>query len=148
MRTSAEEQHHRKLENMYLQAPCNQYYAPQLTIGRGEAHVVIPVREDLYHAARAVHGAAYFKAVDDAAFFAANSLIDDVFVLTTNLNCYLLRPITAGEIRSHARVVSQTTSMLLAESVVTDAEGQEIARGMGVFVRSKTRLEDVPGYRM
>jgi uncharacterized protein (TIGR00369 family) len=148
MTTSTEEQHFRKLENMYHRAPCNQYYEPRLTVSQGKAQLVIPVKEELYHSARAVHGAAYFKAVDDAAFFAANSLVDDVFVLTTSLNCYLLGPITSGEIRAQARVVSQTKSMLLAESVVTDAEGHEIARGMGSFVRSRIRLEDVPGYHL
>ena len=146
MTTPPEEQHFRKLENMYHGAPCNQYYEPRLTVSRGEAELVIPVREDLYHSARAVHGAAYFKAIDDAAFFAANSLVDDVFVLTTNLNCYLLRPVAEGEIRAIGRVVSQTQSTILAEAVLTDSEGREIGRGTGSFARSRINLDTVPGY--
>ncbi len=38
----------------------------------------------------------YFKALDDAAFFAANSVVEDVFVLTTNFNIQLLRTVTEG----------------------------------------------------
>jgi acyl-coenzyme A thioesterase PaaI-like protein len=35
-----------------------------------------------HHSIHAVHGSVYFKALDDAAFFAVNSLVEDVFVLT------------------------------------------------------------------
>jgi len=81
-------------------------------------------------------------------FFAANSLVEDVFVLTTTLNCYLLRPIVIGEIRAEGRVVSQSKSIIIAETVVTDADGREIARGSGSFMRSKTALDGVPGYAL
>ncbi len=145
---SVNEEHYRKLENMYLSAPCNKYYAPQLRISEGRAELVIEARQDLHHAGGAVHGAAYFKAIDDAAFFAASSLVEDVFVLTANLNCYLTRPIVSGEMRAAGRVVSRTKSTFLAETVITDSEGNEIGRGMGSFVHSQTRLSDVPGYRL
>ena len=36
------------------------------------------------HAAGAVHGSYYFKVLDDACYFAANSLVSDVFVLTVS----------------------------------------------------------------
>ena len=138
--------HYRKLENMYLGAPANAYYKPQIRIGAGRADMVLPVRPDLYHAAGAVHGAAYFKVIDDAAFFAANSLVLDVFLLTASLNCYLVRPVTEGEIRAAGRAVCETRSMFLAETVLTDSDGNEIGRGSGSFVRSKIKLDTVPGY--
>ena len=141
------EAHYRRLETMYLGAPANAYYEPRIHIEEGRAEVVLPVRQELYHAAGAVHGAAYFKAIDDAAFFAANSLVFDVFLLTASLNCYLVRPITEGEIRAEGRAVCSTRSVILAETVLTDSEGNEIGRGSGSFVRSKIKLETVPGYR-
>ena len=140
--------HYRKLEKMYLGAPVNAYYKPRIHIGQGRADLVFPVREDLYHAAGAVHGASYFKAIDDAAFFAANSLVFDVFLLTASLNCYLVRPVTAGEIRAEGRTVCETRSVILAETVLTDSDNNEIGRGSGSFVRSKILLETVPSYRM
>jgi acyl-coenzyme A thioesterase PaaI-like protein len=39
-----------------------------MCVDEGYAEVVIPVRQDLLHAAGAAHGAVYFKALDDAAF--------------------------------------------------------------------------------
>jgi len=140
--------HCRKLENMYLGAPVNAYYKPEIRIGQGRADLVFPVRQDLYHAANAVHGASYFKAVDDAAFFAANSLVFDVFLLTASLTCYLVRPITEGEIRAAGCAVCETRSVILAETVLTDSDGNEIGRGSGSFVRSKIKLDSVPGYRL
>jgi hypothetical protein len=35
------------------------------------------VRPDFFHAAHAVHGSVYFKALDDAAFFAVASLVQE-----------------------------------------------------------------------
>jgi len=72
-------EHYRKLEHMYASAPCNKYYAPTLQVGDGYAELIISVRSDFFHSAGAVHGAVYFKALDDAAFFAVSSLVDDVF---------------------------------------------------------------------
>ena len=59
--------HFQKLTRMYLGAPINRYFAPRIEISRGQAVVTLPVREDFHHAASAVHGAVYFKALDDAA---------------------------------------------------------------------------------
>jgi len=63
------EEHYRKLERMYASAPCNKFYAPTLRVGNGRTELIIPIRSDFCHSAGAVHGAAYFKALDDAAFF-------------------------------------------------------------------------------
>ena len=76
----SKEEHYRKLERMYLNAPVNEYYVPEIHISEGQAQVSIPVRRDFFHAAEAVHGAVYFKLLDDSSFFAANSLVEDVFV--------------------------------------------------------------------
>jgi len=140
------EDHYRKLERLYLTAPVNEYYAPTIHIGDGCAEVVIPVRRDLHHAAHAVHGVAYFKVLDDAAFFAANSLVRDVFVLTTSFNVYFTRPVTEGEMRATGRVVHQSRRLLIAESRVVDSEGRELGRGSGTFMPSRIPLTPDVGY--
>ena len=141
------ETHFRKLENMYHAAPCNHYYQPRLTVGEGQAEVIIPIRESLFHAAGAAHGAVYFKALDDAAFFAANSLVEDVFVLTASLNVYLTRPVSSGEVRASGRVVSQSGSQLIAEAILYDSDDREIAIGTGCFRRSRIALTEKIGYK-
>lgn len=139
--------HFRKLERMYAAAPCNEYYEPELSIEEGRATLTMPVKEEQFHAAHAVHGSTYFKALDDAAFFAANSLVEDVFVLTSQFNLYLTRPITEGWMEAEGEVVHESGSQFIADAVVKNSEGQVIARGTGNFVKSRIELDESVGYR-
>ncbi|NDJ74843.1 MAG: PaaI family thioesterase [Chloroflexi bacterium] len=143
------EAHFRKLENMYRHAESSIYHESTMTItGEGRAEVVIPVREDFYHGAKAVHGSVYFKALDEAAFFAVNSLVEETFVLTANFNIYLLRPITEGVMRAVGQVVHHTRTQFIAESVLYDGDGNMLARGSGTFVRGKTPLSPAINYEL
>ena len=74
------EAHYRALEKMYLSAPINSIYEPRISVSHERAEITIDVKESLFHAAGAVHGSVYFKMLDDAAFFAANSIEADHFV--------------------------------------------------------------------
>jgi len=140
-------EHCRKLERMYASAPCNEYYAPILTVSNGTAVLVIAIREDFFHSAGSTHGSVYFKALDDAAFFAVNSLVEDALVLTVNFNVYLTRPVSHGKIKATGKVVHASGNVFIAESLLFDIEGREIARGSGSFVRSKIKLSSDIGYR-
>ena len=95
----------------------------------------------------AAHGSVYFKAIDDAAFFAVNSLVEDVFVLTVNLNVYLTRPISHGEMRAVGKVVFSSKNLFVADARITDSKGREIGRGSGMFTRSKIKLNPEIGYK-
>jgi uncharacterized protein (TIGR00369 family) len=139
-------EHHRRLERMYAKAPINEYYAPKLTVGDGTAEVVIEVKPEFYHAGAAVHGSVYFKALDDAAFFAANSVVDDAFVLTATFYVQLIRPVREGKMRAIGKLVQSGATTLFAESVLYDDNGREIARGQGSFVRSRVALTPEMGY--
>ncbi|HEY2852283.1 MAG TPA: PaaI family thioesterase [Gemmatimonadaceae bacterium] len=141
-------EHFRRLERMYASAPINQFFAPRLHIPEaGVAELRMTVRPDFHHAAHAAHGAVYFKALDDATFFAANSVVEAVFVLTVSFNLYLTRPVSEGEIVARGRVVSRSKRLYLAEGVLEDARGREIARGSGAFMPSAIPLADEIGYR-
>lgn len=144
---ASSEIHYEKLARMYASAPVNASYAPTLVVRAGEAEVSFAVGPSLHHAAGAVHGAVYFKALDDAAFFAAQSCVRDVFVLTVSFNLYLVRPVVAGTVRAVGRVTHQSRRLLVAESVLTDARGRELARGSGSFLKSTTPLTEEIGYR-
>jgi uncharacterized protein (TIGR00369 family) len=135
------------LERMYAEAPVNKLFEPKLTVGEGRAEVVIPVRPALFHAAGAVHGSVYFKAMDDAAFFAANSLVRDRFVLTASFTIYFLQPVSEGEMRAVGRVVHSTRNQFLAEAELHDAEKNLIGRGSGTFVRCNIKLTPAMGYK-
>lgn len=106
------------------------------------------MRPDFYHAADAVHGSVYFKALDDAAFFAVNSLVQEYFVLTTAFNVYLLRPVTEGVLRAEGVVTSTSKNLYVADAVLYVGEHRQVGRGSGTFMRSKIRLDSVETYRM
>jgi len=141
------EEHYRKLERMYLSAPVNEYYAPEIRISEGQTEIAIPVRRDFFHAADAVHGAVYFKLLDDSSFFAANSLVEDVFVLTVSYNVYFTRPVSEGVMKATGKVVQASRRLIIAESVVIDSDEREIARGSGTFMRSMIKLTEEIGYK-
>ena len=140
------EQHFRALESMYQAAPINSIYKPVMTVSNSDARIEIDITEQLFHSARAVHGSVYFKMLDDAAFFAANSLETDCFVLTSSFTTYLTRPVSEGKLIAVGKVVSRNKSQFIADSVVYDSKGNEIGRGNGIFVRSKMPLVDAMGY--
>jgi uncharacterized protein (TIGR00369 family) len=141
-------EHFRRLERMYASAPINEFFAPRLHIPEaGVAELRIAIRPDFHHAAGATHGAVYFKALDDATFFAVNSIVEDVFVLTVSFNLYLTRPVSDGEITARGRVVSRSKRLYLAEGVLEDSRGREIARGSGAFMPSTSALGPEIGYR-
>lgn len=119
----------------------------RVTVKKGEAHITLPVDKKLHHAAGAMHGALYFLAMDNAAFFAANSLVKDVFVLTTSFTTYITRPVSDGVVKSVGKVVNQNHSQFICESVLKDSQDKEIARATGIFVKSKIPLTDKIGYK-
>ena len=147
MSASKVAEHCRKLEQMYLGAPINAFYSPAIWVSQGEAEITIGVKPEFFHAADAVHGSVYFKLLDDAAFFAVNSLIEEYFALTASFTTYLLRPVSEGTMKAVGKVVYAGAKSFIAESVVIDGEGQEIARGSGSFVTSKIKLTADIGYR-
>ena len=138
--------HYEKLERMYLSSPTSEDYDADISISEGEATVTVPVQEKQFHAAGGVHGSVYFKVLDDAAFFAVNSLIEDVFVLTTNFNIHLTRPVSEGEIRAEGRGVNENPRQLIGEAVAYDDDGNQVARGSGTFAKSNSELRPEIGY--
>jgi len=140
-------EHYRKLERMYAAAPINEYFAPRLRIERGEAELQIDVRDDFHHAAGAMHGVVYFKALDDATFFAANSLVEDVFVLTARFEIEFLKPVAMGTITARARVTAEEERRIVAVGELFDSRERLVGRGVGRFARSKLALTPDVHYR-
>jgi uncharacterized protein (TIGR00369 family) len=140
--------HHRALERMYLGAPINAYFQPRIAVGDGVAEIALEARPDLHHAAHAVHGSVYFKLLDDSAFFAAQSLVTESFVVTTSFHLDLLRPVVGGTLTARGRVVHRSTRILMADSELVDGEGRVLARGGGLFLPSRVALGPGIGYGM
>ncbi|MBC2664553.1 PaaI family thioesterase [Novosphingobium flavum] len=141
--------HWRALENLYAAAPINHLFNSHLAItAEGAARITFTIDERVHHAAGAAHGTIYFKMLDDAAFYAANTLITDRFLLTTSFNLHFVRPVRYGMVVAEGRWISGRRRVLVAESRLLDDEGEEIGRGTGTFMRSHIPLSGLPGYRL
>lgn len=145
---SSETAHFRALEALYASAPVNQHYTSRMEIGSaGLCRIAFEVGAEHYHAAGAVHGSAYFKMLDDAAFYAANSLVTDRFLLTTAFNLFFTRPLVAGPVVAEGKWISGRKRVYVAEARLIDSSGEEVARGAGTFMRSAIALGSLAGYR-
>lgn len=139
--------HWRALESLYASAPINQLFESRLIVeDEGRAQIRFVIEPKHFHAAGAAHGTIYFKMLDDAAFYAANTLVTDRFLLTTSFNMHFTRPVKEGEVIAEGRWISGRRRVLVAESRLIDHEGEEIGRGTGTFMRSRIPLSDLDGY--
>ena len=143
------ELHYRKLERMYLSAPVNKeiYTGIAIRITEGRAELHLPVAEKYFHAAAAIHGSVYFKMLDDAAFFAVNSVVPDLFVYTVSINTQLLRPVSKGVIRSVGEIRFRSGNLIIADSILYDERNKEVGRASGNFMKSRIPLTEEIGYK-
>ena len=142
-------EHFRKLERMYLSAPLNKeiYSGIEINISNEKAVLRLNIQPKYFHAAHAIHGSVYFKMLDDAAFFAVNSVVRDVFVYTVSINTQLLRPVSTGIIRSIGEVKFKSANLFIADSALFDENGKLVGRASGNFMRSKIALSEEIGYK-
>lgn len=143
------ESHYRKLERMYLSAPVNNelYKGITIDITHEEAELSLKIESKFFHAANAIHGSVYFKLLDDAAFFAVNSIVQDVFVYTVSFNVQLVRPASSGIIRSVGELKFKSANLFIADSSLFDENNKLIGRGSGNFMKSKIELTEKIGYK-
>jgi uncharacterized protein (TIGR00369 family) len=140
--------HFRALESLYRHAPINRLFKSQIEIvEEGFARIRFDIEEAVFHAAAAAHGTIYFKMMDDAAFYACNSLVTDRFLLTTAFNLLFTRPIKSGPVIAEGRWASGRRRVYVADARLIGPDGEEAARGTGTFMRSHIPLSTLPGYR-
>ena len=138
--------HYKKLIGMYAKAPINAFYKPHMTIENKKSIITITITPQMHHSARGVHGSVYFKLLDDAAFFAANSIEPNVFVLTSDFHIRLLRPVTEGKLIATGWVTHEGRKNILAHAELRDEQGTLISTGQGCFTRSSMPLNVECGY--
>jgi uncharacterized protein (TIGR00369 family) len=145
---SGADAHYRALEQLYASAPINQLFRSALTLSEaGRSRIEFMVEPASFHAAGAAHGTLYFKMLDDASFYAANSLVNDRFLLTTAFNLHFTKPLREGPAFAEGRWISGKRRVFVAEARIVDMTGEECARGTGTFLRSHIALAGLAGYR-
>ena len=140
--------HYQQLERMFQAAPLNQgiFAGSVLTVSERKAVYELTISEKYFHAAHAMHGAIYFKQLDDAAYFAAASLETEFFILTKTYQIKFIRPVGEDQLRAEGEVLSQNEKEIIARSVIRNSQGKVVGEGHGVFVKGPKRLIDLPGY--
>ena len=141
------EQHFRKLERLYINAPINHLYKPEIKISEKQSEIKIEIKKEYLHAAQALHGAIYFKMLDDATVFATNSIVEDFLLVTINFNIHFIRPVNSGAIKAVGKLTSHSKNLFVAEARLYNDEGKEIAFGSGSLMKSKIALSETIGYK-
>lgn len=145
---TGETAHLRALEALYDSAPVNRLFESHLALpDAGRSEIRFTVAPETYHAAGAAHGTLYFKMLDDAAFYAANGMVSDRFLLTTAFNLHFTKPMRDGQAVAEGRWISGKRRVFVAEARIVDSTGDECARGTGTFMRSHIALSGLDGYR-
>ncbi|HWT11754.1 MAG TPA: PaaI family thioesterase [Allosphingosinicella sp.] len=140
--------HFRALEALYRSAPVNRGFRSEIELAEpGLARIRFEVAPEAFHAAGAAHGTLYFKMMDDAAFYACNSLVSDRFLLTTAFNLVFTRPLRQGPAVAEGRWISGRRRVFVGEARLLTADGEEAARGTGTFMRSRIALSSLAGYQ-
>ncbi|MGB6035486.1 MAG: PaaI family thioesterase [Cryomorphaceae bacterium] len=138
------ESHFQKLEDVYHSAKINRipFRGMTLKVSEEAAELTYPVSSDFFHKMEALHGSVYFKMLDDAAYFAVNSIVPEYFVVTTSFSIDLLRPVTGGTLTAKGTVSFSSKNLWVGEAVLLNERGRKIAIGKGRFAKSRFTLED------
>lgn len=139
--------HHQRLEKLYHSANIQQFIdGSQIKVQHQTAEITLPVQPKYNHGANAMHGALYFKLLDDAAYFAVASVVQDVFIVTSSFQINLVRPVTGGTIRAVGKLRTIGKNLFVAESTLYNEQGKEIAFGTGQFMKTNQPLSSLQGY--
>ena len=139
--------HYTFLAEVFQAAPINQriFSGSELRLAEGSAEYRLAVKEDFFHAAMAMHGAVYFKMLDDAAYFAAATLEQEYFIVTKSYEIHFVRPVTEGQLTARGTVIEAREGEWLAQSEIINEHGKVVGKGQGLFVRSRQRFSDIQG---
>lgn len=139
--------HYNSLERMFHLAPIQEILVgAKMIVSEGKSTYNLEIKEDYFHAADALHGAIYFKLLDDAAYFAAASKEQTFFLLTKSYNIQFIRPVEVDQLTAVGELISQEGNVFVAKSSITNSQGKIVATGDGIFVKSKKLLSDQQGY--
>jgi len=135
--------HFKKLEKIYLDANLNKviYRNTEIIISKNHSEIKMPINEDYFHALNAIHGSVYFKMLDDAAFFAAQSVVEDYMLLTASFNITFKMPVPYGWIKSKGKLLSVSEKEFIAEAKMYNSKNEIVAFGNGVFKKSKIGID-------
>ena len=137
--------HFKKLEKIYLNAKVNKeiYSNTEIIIQKNYSEIKMPIKKDYFHALDAIHGSVYFKMLDDAAFFAAQSIVEDYILLTASFNITFKMPVLNGYIKSKGKLCSVSQKEFTAEAKMYNSKNELVAFRNGIFKKSKISIDSI-----
>uniref|UniRef100_UPI00404849F2 PaaI family thioesterase n=1 Tax=Roseivirga sp. TaxID=1964215 RepID=UPI00404849F2 len=141
--------HYRKLERLFQAAPLNQgiFKGSELEVEFERATLRLTIGNQYFHAADAMHGAIYFKLLDDSAYFAAASIEKTYFLLTKSYTIHFRRPVMDDTLTAIGKVTEVNEREILAASEIYNSAGKLVANGEGIFVKGPNRLDELYGFK-
>ncbi|ARS36064.1 PaaI family thioesterase [Pontibacter actiniarum] len=141
------QEHYQRLERLYHRAHVQELFSgSSISVCHSRAEITLPIQEAYFHGAKAIHGAVYFKLLDDASYFAVASVVRDMFIVTSSFQLNLLRPVNSGVLKAVGTLRSQGRSLFVAEATLYNAQGKEVAFGTGQFMKTAQPLNQLEGY--
>ena len=110
----------------------------------GEVELEVDLRPEMMNSLAAAHGGVICTLVDIAMAAAARSDSPASRVVTVDMSVQFLSPGT-GTLKAIGRARKVTRSLAFCEAEITDANGDLVARGTGVFKRLKPGRGDGDG---
>ncbi len=117
-----------------------------ISLEEGKATYQLQIKEEYFHAADALHGAIYFKLLDDSAYFAAATLEQEYFLLTKSYQINFKRPVQEDVLTAKGEVLSVSEKEIISKSTIYNSAGRVVADGQGIFVKSRKLLKEQSGY--
>lgn len=143
-----ENEHFDRLIRLFQSAPINRgiFKNSSIDLAEGKAEYLFKVDQSFFHGANALHGAIYFKLLDDAAYFVAATLMTDFFLVTKSYELQFVRPVHLERLIAKGQVIERSEHEIKATSEIYNEQGKLVAKGTGVFVSSKKYLVELEGY--
>jgi len=143
------EEHYKKLINMYGSAPIQKKFPGiDLKIKKLEAEITLPIDESYHHAGGSLHGAIYFRLLDDVCYFAAMSEETEYFYVTKTFSIQYYRPMKKGLMIARSEQIKFEGDEFTASGSIYNEEGKKLASGSGVFSKIPVKLDPAIGYKI
>lgn len=143
------EAHYKKLINMYGSAPIQKKFPGiDLKIKKLQAEITLPIDESYHHAGGSLHGAIYFRLLDDVCYFAAMSEETEYFYVTKTFSIQFFRSIQKGLMIAKSEEIKFDGKDFFASGSIYNEEGIKLASGSGVFTKVSVKLDPSIGYKL
>ena len=99
--------------------------------GDGRATMTLAADRRFHNPMGTLHGGGFMTDLADACMGIATmtTLADDESFTTLEVKMNFLRPVIEGELRAEAKVAHRGKTIAMAEGVLTNQEGKDVARG-------------------